>query len=233
MQARFYVPWFGRFASPDPARDQHFEFTQSWNIYSYVRNNPIMSVDPTGMVEEDKKDEKKADGTRPGPNDRPGTAAKEVLPQPSAETNTDCRQCHTPEDKGAPKTWVTPTPDGGNDKGHLVDDGKGHFPGQCVSLVKKQSGAPSTGGWRKGAQVKGNEKLAPGTAIIAVKNGRNWAKGGHTGFYLKQDEKGLYMTDQFVTRGDHPVQTRFYPWQSGRSSFQSSGDNYYVLLTKP
>ncbi|WP_422311166.1 RHS repeat-associated core domain-containing protein, partial [Geothrix sp.] len=40
MQARFYVPWFGRFASPDPARDQHFEHTQSWNIYSYVRNSP-------------------------------------------------------------------------------------------------------------------------------------------------------------------------------------------------
>jgi uncharacterized protein RhaS with RHS repeats len=49
MQARFYLPQYGRFASPDPARDQHFENTQSWNIYSYVRNNPIMSTDPTGM----------------------------------------------------------------------------------------------------------------------------------------------------------------------------------------
>ncbi len=53
MQARFYVPWFGRFASPDPARDQHFEETQSWNIYSYVRNSPIMSTDPTGMESAD------------------------------------------------------------------------------------------------------------------------------------------------------------------------------------
>ena len=49
MQARFYLPQYGRFASPDPARDQHFEETQSWNIYSYVRNSPIMSTDPTGM----------------------------------------------------------------------------------------------------------------------------------------------------------------------------------------
>jgi len=51
MQARFYVPWVGRFTSPDPARDQHFEDTQSWNIYSYVQNNPVMKTDPTGMQE--------------------------------------------------------------------------------------------------------------------------------------------------------------------------------------
>ena len=48
MQARFYAPWYGRFLSPDPARDQHFEETQSWNIYSYVQNNPTMLIDPTG-----------------------------------------------------------------------------------------------------------------------------------------------------------------------------------------
>ena len=49
MQARFYAPWYGRFLSPDPARDQHFEQTQSWNIYSYVQNNPTMNIDPNGM----------------------------------------------------------------------------------------------------------------------------------------------------------------------------------------
>ncbi|BDU75474.1 RHS repeat-associated core domain-containing protein [Mesoterricola sediminis] len=50
MQARFYLPMYGRFASPDPARDQHFEQTQSWNIYSYVQNNPVMMLDPNGMA---------------------------------------------------------------------------------------------------------------------------------------------------------------------------------------
>ncbi|HEY3270760.1 MAG TPA: RHS repeat-associated core domain-containing protein [Geothrix sp.] len=53
MQARFYAPMYGRFLSPDPARDQHFEETQSWNIYSYVQNNPTMKIDPTGMVGEE------------------------------------------------------------------------------------------------------------------------------------------------------------------------------------
>jgi hypothetical protein len=50
MQARFYAPMYGRFLSPDPARDQHFEQTQSWNIYSYVQNDPTMKVDTTGEV---------------------------------------------------------------------------------------------------------------------------------------------------------------------------------------
>ncbi|WP_243286539.1 RHS repeat-associated core domain-containing protein [Geothrix terrae] len=49
MQARFYAPMYGRFLSPDPARDQHFEETQSWNIYSYVRNQPTMLMDPNGQ----------------------------------------------------------------------------------------------------------------------------------------------------------------------------------------
>ncbi len=53
MQARFYAPMYGRFLSPDPARDQHFEETQSWNLYSYVQNNPTMKIDPTGMVGEE------------------------------------------------------------------------------------------------------------------------------------------------------------------------------------
>lgn len=50
MQARFYAPQWHRFTSPDPARDQHLEETQSWNIYSYVQNAPTMRFDPTGMI---------------------------------------------------------------------------------------------------------------------------------------------------------------------------------------
>ena len=66
MQARFYAPQYGRFTAPDPARDQHFEDTQSWNIYSYGRNSPIMSTDPTGMVDEDKKNATETKGPQGG-----------------------------------------------------------------------------------------------------------------------------------------------------------------------
>lgn len=50
-QARYYSSWQGRFTSPDkPLVDQQQSSPQSWNLYSYVRNNPLRLVDPTGEL---------------------------------------------------------------------------------------------------------------------------------------------------------------------------------------
>lgn len=49
MHARYYTPRLGRFLAVDPGRDQHATRPQSWNLYSYVRNNPLRASDPTGM----------------------------------------------------------------------------------------------------------------------------------------------------------------------------------------
>ncbi len=88
MQARFYMPWFGRFASPDPARDQHFEDTQSWNIYSYVRNNPVMSVDPTGMLTEDEKNHTNVNGGKVSPNAARGETTNNTVALKNQQTKT-------------------------------------------------------------------------------------------------------------------------------------------------
>lgn len=43
--ARYYGSNMGRFTSPDkPFADQHVYDPQSWNLYSYTRNNPIFLV---------------------------------------------------------------------------------------------------------------------------------------------------------------------------------------------
>lgn len=53
-QARYYNPGVGRFYSQDPAyinaNRQAIQIVdpQSWNSYSYARNNPIILVDPDG-----------------------------------------------------------------------------------------------------------------------------------------------------------------------------------------
>ena len=46
--ARYYASTMGRFLSPDKPVDQHPEDPQSWNLYSYVRNNPLISIDQDG-----------------------------------------------------------------------------------------------------------------------------------------------------------------------------------------
>ena len=57
--ARYYSSAMGRFMSPDPfANDTHASDPQSWNLYAYVRNNPLRLVDPTGEIVENTDDKK-------------------------------------------------------------------------------------------------------------------------------------------------------------------------------
>jgi RHS repeat-associated protein len=48
--ARYYASTMGRFMSPDPGwfLQAHPSNPQTWNMYSYVLNNPLAFVDPTG-----------------------------------------------------------------------------------------------------------------------------------------------------------------------------------------
>ncbi len=53
FDARYYSSSLGRFMSPDPPLlDQHIADPQSWNLYSYARNNPLSYIDPTGNAVE-------------------------------------------------------------------------------------------------------------------------------------------------------------------------------------
>jgi RHS repeat-associated protein len=51
MHARHYDPTLGRFLSVDPAMNMGLatQRPQSWNRYSYVADNPINRIDPTGL----------------------------------------------------------------------------------------------------------------------------------------------------------------------------------------
>jgi RHS repeat-associated protein len=51
FEARYYNSATGRFLSPDPvfATPERLADPQEWNLYSYVRNNPLAFTDPTGL----------------------------------------------------------------------------------------------------------------------------------------------------------------------------------------
>jgi RHS repeat-associated protein len=52
FQARYFSGALGRFNSPDPENAGASLFNpQSWNAYSYVRTNPLVLIDPTGMCD--------------------------------------------------------------------------------------------------------------------------------------------------------------------------------------
>lgn len=46
--ARYFASSLGRFEMPDSGVDQHPVDPQSWNLYTYVRNNPLNAIDPKG-----------------------------------------------------------------------------------------------------------------------------------------------------------------------------------------
>jgi RHS repeat-associated protein len=52
--ARYYASTQGRFSSPDRLLSSgKEEEPQSWNRYSYVLNNPLALIDPSGLYEFD------------------------------------------------------------------------------------------------------------------------------------------------------------------------------------
>jgi RHS repeat-associated protein len=55
--ARFYTSNYGRFISADDSKYMHPADPQSFNLYSYVANNPINAVDPTGHMSQQKMQE--------------------------------------------------------------------------------------------------------------------------------------------------------------------------------
>ena len=48
FEARYDASSIGRFMTPDDGSDQTVDDPQSWNLYAYVRNQPLRYVDPTG-----------------------------------------------------------------------------------------------------------------------------------------------------------------------------------------
>ena len=50
--ARYYGGALGRFTSPDPLLNSGRPWDpQTWNRYSYARNNPLAVIDPTGLYD--------------------------------------------------------------------------------------------------------------------------------------------------------------------------------------
>jgi len=99
--------------------------------------------------------------------------------------------------------------------------------GQCVSYVKKVCPTlPSTANWKKGAAVKGNTSVLPGTVIATFNAASKYH--GHAAIYVGQTPAGLNVYDQYVTPpSPKAVGPRTLRW--GAHGDSNNGDKFYVV----
>jgi RHS repeat-associated protein len=114
MQARYYSSMQGRFTSADPiiVTATRMLDPQQFNLYSYVRNNPLAYTDPTGMdpqyVETEKERDKKREqkkaqkkkenkGEPPAPNPKIVNQKVNELSDLTPEMREDLREVYVAE----------------------------------------------------------------------------------------------------------------------------------------
>ena len=110
--------------------------------------------------------------------------------------------------------------------------------GECVALVEKATGAPHASAWTRGALVKGNTAIKPGTAIATFDAAGKYANhrhGNHAAIYLGQDASGIQVIDQWnatdpVThkRKPHPPSKRTISFNDKKGA-QDNGNKFSVI----
>lgn len=100
--------------------------------------------------------------------------------------------------------------------------------GQCVAYVQVACKAPHTSHWRRGGLVKGDASVPPGTAIATFDPDETYGNHtdgrSHAAIYVKQDEHGLTVYDQWVGQ---PVHQRVIRFNGDRSV--DDGNAFFVI----
>ena len=123
--------------------------------------------------------------------------------------------------------------------------GRSYGDGQCVALTKAMSpGTPSAATWTRGALVQGNGDIPVGTPIATFNYSSGegstgygppdhpggWYGVSHTGIYLGQDSKGIWILDQFKGSASRVHQIT---WDQGSgcnmNSAKECAGRYYVV----
>jgi hypothetical protein len=83
--------------------------------------------------------------------------------------------------------------------------------GYCVDFVKAAAGVPRTALWRQGAAVRGNSRIARGTAIATFESDGSYTSetGNHAAIYLYPDDRGIWVYDQWQGQPVHKRLIRF------------------------
>jgi hypothetical protein len=135
--------------------------------------------------------------------------------------------CASPEPSARPRAagpYVAASPEAF--EGRIVGAG------QCVDFVKAVAGAPRTVAWRAGAEVRGNPRIAPGTAIATFERdgGYTSQSGNHAAIYLDQDERGIWVYDQWRGQPVHKRLIRFEGGSGGKWGAKSNDGTRFAVI---
>lgn len=101
--------------------------------------------------------------------------------------------------------------------------------GTCVSLIKHCSNAPDTRYWKAGEKVL---SLSPGTipfgtVIATFKNGKYPNMTGyHAAIYIRHDQNGIWVWDQWVGK---PVHQRLIRIRYDQATASNSAQAYRIV----
>jgi len=112
-------------------------------------------------------------------------------------------------------------------------NGTQHYPTdgsrECVAVVRHFCNAPHTSLWVKGALVRGNTDIKPGTAI-ATFTAPNGGYRGHAAIYEGQDSSGIQVLDQWNNLETGKFKPRPIRFNRPANTYVSNnGDLFYVV----
>ena len=96
--------------------------------------------------------------------------------------------------------------------------------GHCVDFVQAAADVPPTFAWQEGATVQGNPHVARGTAIATFEADGSYTSesGNHAAIYLYQDDRGIWVFDQWQGQ---PVHKRLIRFEGGSGAKRGSKSN--------
>jgi hypothetical protein len=104
--------------------------------------------------------------------------------------------------------------------------------GHCVDFVKAAAGVPRTAAWQEGAPVRGNPQIARGTAIATFEpdGGYTSESGNHAAIYLSQDDRGIWVYDQWSGQPVHKHLIRFEGGSGGKRGSKSNDGTRFAVI---
>jgi hypothetical protein len=104
--------------------------------------------------------------------------------------------------------------------------------GQCVDFVKAAAGVPRTAAWQEGAPVRGNPHIVRGTAIATFEPDGSYTSesGNHAAVYLSQDDRGLWVYDQWRGQAVHKRLIRFEGGSGGKWGSKSNDGRRFAVI---